>query len=41
MAERLTYNLAEAAEALGIGRSHPSKLVCSGELPSLRWAAGG
>ena len=36
MAKRLTYNLSEAAEALGISRSHLHSLISNGELPSLK-----
>ena len=31
MAKRLTYNLSEAAEALGIRRSHLHSLISNGE----------
>ncbi len=36
MAKRLTYNLSEAAEALGIRRSHLHSLISNGELASLK-----
>ena len=36
MAKRLTFNLSEAAEALGISRSHLHSLISNGELPSLK-----
>ena len=36
MAKRLTYNLSEAAEALGIRRSHLHSLIFKGELASLK-----
>ena len=34
--ERLTMTVDEAAEALGISRSHAYELVRSGDLPSVR-----